>query len=88
MKTFGIINSVVLWCIALWALAQPIKTELHWGILALATAIMLVHFFEVSFFFWHPKMKPHLSAKNIGLVLLCGAFHFMPLYKGQEEKMS
>ena len=87
MKTFGIISSILLWGVAIWALAQPVKTDLHTGIIIVAAVILVVHFIEVSFFFWHPRMRRHLSAKNVGLTLLSGVHHFMPLYKGTAEEL-
>lgn len=83
MKTFGIISSIALWGVAVWALAQPQKETLHLTIVGGAALVLFVHVIEVSFYFWHPKMKPHLSAYNIGMTLLCGVHHFMPLYKGK-----
>lgn len=83
MKTFGIISSIALWGVAVWALAQPEKSTFHIAVLVAAAVVLFVHFIEVSFYYWHPKMKPHLSAYNIVMTLLCGAYHFMPLYKGK-----
>jgi len=74
-----------MWGVAVWALAQPIKSDLHTGIITVAGVILAVHFVEASFFFWHPRMKRHLSAYNVGMTLLSGVHHFMPLYKSQEE---
>ncbi len=83
-KTFGIITSVAMWAVAVWAIAQPVKETFHVVVIATAAIVMLVHFIEVSFYFWHPKMKQHLTAYNIGMTLLCGVYHFMPLYKGKQ----
>jgi len=80
-KTFGIITSIALWAVAVWAILQPEKTNMHLAIIAGAALVLVVHFIEVSFYFWHPKMKQHLSAYNVGMTLLCGVHHFMPLYK-------
>ncbi len=80
-KTFGIITSIALWVVAFWAILQQEKTNLHLAIIGGAALVLAVHFFEVSFYFWHPKMKAHLSAYNVGMTLLCGVHHFMPLYK-------
>ncbi len=82
-KSFGIITSVSMWGIAVWAIAQPEKTTLHLAIIGGAALVFFIHLIEASFFFWHPKMKPHLSAYNIGMTLLCGVYHFMPLYKAK-----
>lgn len=64
MKTFGIVSSILMWAVAVWALAQPVKTDLHTGIIIVAAVILVVHFVEVSFYFWHPRMRRHLSAYN------------------------
>ncbi len=81
MKAFGIISSLALWGIAIWAALQPEKTLVHVLFVYGALVVLSIHVIEASFFFWHPKMKPHLSFKNVALTLLFGAWHFMPLFK-------
>jgi uncharacterized protein YhhL (DUF1145 family) len=85
MKTFGIISSIIMWGVAVWAALQPDKQLVHLLFIYGALVVLSIHIIEVSFFFWHPKMKQHLSATNILMTLLVGAFHFMPLYKGTAD---
>ncbi|CAN5156042.1 hypothetical protein BH09BAC1_BH09BAC1_03430 [soil metagenome] len=87
MRIFGISSSIILWLVALWALVQPVKTDFQILILGIAAVVFLVHLIEVSFYFWHPRMRRHLSAVNIGMTMLVGVYHFMPLYKSTAEDM-
>lgn len=85
MKTFGIISSIIMWGVAIWATLQPEKQLVHLLFMYGAMVVLSIHVVEASFFFWHPKMKQHLTATNVVMTLLFGAFHFMPLYKGTAD---
>ena len=77
----SVVSSLVLWAAFAWSLTVTERELIHNVISGVGAITLLAHIGEVAILVTDAKMKKHVTAGNIIMTLLIGAFHFMPLYK-------
>lgn len=81
----GLVMSLGLWAVSIWALTVTDKLLIHQLILAVGGITFLAHIGEVFYLITNKRLKTHAKPKDILLTLVMGAFHLMPLIKSVKK---